>query len=79
MNERSPWATYHALMDGGLISLDKHLGVRTVGVGENWWMLVVKCVLKVAVQESKEACITDQLCVGVMASIKSSIYTIFLL
>ena len=32
-NECPPWSAYHALMDGRLISLDKHNGVRPVGVG----------------------------------------------
>ena len=49
-------------MSGQIIFLDKHPGVLPVEVGENWRMLVVKYVLKVAGQEEKEVCGTYQLC-----------------
>ena len=69
----------NALMLGSLIGLDKHPGVRPVGVGETWRRLMAKCVLKVAGQEAKEACGTDQLCGGMEADIEGGIHAMRLL
>ena len=46
-NQRPPWASYHALITGRLITLDKQLGSRPVKVGETWLRLMAKCVLRV--------------------------------
>ena len=59
-NEQPPWAAYHALMDGRLIYLDKHPGVWPMEVEETWRRMMAKCVIKVAGQEAKEACGTEQ-------------------
>ena len=35
-NGSPPWAAYCTFISGRLISLVKQLGMRTIGVGENW-------------------------------------------
>ena len=62
-----------------LIVLDKHLGVRPVGLVETRQRMMEKCVLKVTGQEAKEACRTDQLCGGIEAGIKGGIHIMRLL
>ena len=42
--------------------LDKHPGVRPVGVGETWWRLFAKIVLKFMGPEATMACQDDHLC-----------------
>ena len=64
-NEHPRWVDYHVLMFGGIIGLEEHPGVKPLGVGETWQRLLLKCVLKVAGEEVKEACVTDQLNGGV--------------
>ena len=41
-NGRPPWYAYRALMSFRMIALDKQPGVRSVGVGETWWRLMLK-------------------------------------
>ena len=53
-NGRTPWVAYQALMSGCLIALDKQPGVRPVGVGETWRLLMEKCVLQVTGQDEKD-------------------------
>ena len=50
-----------------------------MGVGENWRKLVKKCILKVAGQEEKESCGTDQMCGGIDAGVEGSINVMHLL
>ena len=64
-----PWAAYRALMSVRLIALDKHPGIRPVGVGETWRRLMAKCLLRVAGPDMKAACGTTQLAGGVKAVI----------
>ena len=77
--ERPPWDSYCTLMSGHLIVWYRNPGVRSVGVGGTWWRLVPKCVLKVAVQDADEGCITDQLCGGMEDWIENGIHSIILL
>ena len=42
-------------MSGRLIALDKHPGIRPVGVGETWRRLMAKCMLQVMGPEAKAA------------------------
>ena len=78
-NERPPWATYIILMSGRLIGLNKHPGVRPVGVGEAWRRLMANCVVKVTGQELKEACGTNQICGGTEEGIEEGIKVMLLL
>ena len=66
-------------MYGQLIVLNKHTGVRPVGVGEIWMRLVDKCVLKVFGQEVKEACSTEKMCGGMVAGFEDGIHAMRLL
>ena len=54
-NRSPPWAAYHEFMLGHLIALYKQPGVWPVGVGETWWRLISKIVLKVTVSEATMA------------------------
>ena len=45
-------------MDAHLIVMDKHPRVKPVDVGETWWQMMDKCMLKLSGQEAKEACRT---------------------
>ena len=73
-NGRPPWAVQRALMSGRMIALDKHPGIRLVGVGETWRRLMTKCLLRVAGPEAKAACGTTQLAGGVEAGIEGAIH-----
>ena len=64
-NGRPAWAAYRALMSGRLIALDKQNVIRPAGVGETWWRMMAKCLLRVARPEAKAACRTMQLAGGV--------------
>ena len=59
-----------------MIALDKHPGIRPVGVGETWRRLMAKCLLKVAGTEAKTAYGTTQLAGGLEAGIESAIHAI---
>ena len=61
-------------MSGRLIALDKQPGVRPVGVGETWWHVFSKIVLKVTVLEATMAFRDDQLCAGLVAEINCTIH-----
>ena len=61
-------------MSGRMIALDKKPGVRPVGVGENWRILMEKCLLRVKGQEAKAACRTEQLAGGKEAGIDGGIH-----
>ena len=65
---------YRAFMSGRLIVIDKHPGVRPVGVGETWRRLFSKIVLKVMGPESTMACQGDQLCSGLKVLIDGAIH-----
>ena len=66
-NWRLPWVAYRALMSGRLIDLEKHPGIRLVGVGETWQRMMAKFLLKVAGAEAKASCGTTQLVGGLEA------------
>ena len=78
-NGRPPWAAYRALMSGRLIALDKQPGIRPVGVGEIWWRLMGKCLLRVAGPEAKSACGMTQLAGGVEAGKEGAIHAMHVL
>ena len=69
-NSYPPWVAYRALMLVRLIGLDKYPGVRTLGAGETWRWMLVKCVLVVTGVDVKEACGTEQLFSGIEAGIE---------
>ena len=61
-------------MSGRLIALDKHPVVRLVGVGEMWWCLFAKIVLKVTGPEETMVCQDDHLCAVLKAEIDGMIH-----
>ena len=61
-------------MSGRLIALDKQPGIRLVGVGETWWRMMAKCLLRVVGPEAKAACGTTQLAGGVKVWIEGAIH-----
>ena len=68
-NSRPPWADYMALMLGHLIGINKCPGLRPVGVGETWYMMLAKCMMVVTVAEANESCGTEHLCGGLESGI----------
>ena len=60
--EKPPWAAYWAFTSGCLLALDKLPGLRLVGVGETWFHLFAKCVLKVTGYDATHTCRDDQIC-----------------
>ena len=61
-------------MSGQLIALDKHPGVRPVGIGETWRRLLAQIALKVTGPEEKIVCQDDQLCTVIKARIYEAIH-----
>ena len=53
--------------------LDKQPDVRPVGVGETWWRLFSKIVLKVT---GPETTIAFQLCAGLKAGIDGAVHVV---
>ena len=67
---------YPEFMLGRLIALGKQPGVHLVGVGESWWRLFAKIVLKVAGTEATMACWDEQLCAGLKVRIDGAIHRV---
>ena len=61
-------------MSGRLIAMDKHPGIRLVGVGETWRRLMANCLLHVTGSEAKAACRNTHLAVEVEAGIEGAIH-----
>ena len=61
-------------MSGRLIVLDKQPGIRLFVVGETWWCLFSKIVLKVTGTEATMSCQDDQLCARLKEGIDSAIH-----
>ena len=61
-------------MSGHLIALEKQPGVRPICVGETWWRLFDKIVLKFTRPESTMTCQYDQLCAVLKAVTDGAIY-----
>ena len=75
----SPLAAYRELILGRLIGVDKCAGVRSAGVSDTCWRLLVKCVVAVTGEEANEACGTEQIYRGVEARIEGGIHTLWIL
>ena len=54
--------------------LEKHTGIRPVGVGETWRFMMAKCLLWLTGKEAKNACGTAQLAGVVEAGIEGGIH-----
>ena len=55
-NGSPPWAAYREFVSGRMIALDKHHGVRLVGVGKILRRIFAKIVLKDTGLEATMAC-----------------------
>ena len=75
-NGSPPWTAYRVFMSGRLIALYKQPGVRLVGVGKTWRLLLSKIVLKVTGQEATMAYQYDQLCAGLKALIDGAVHVV---
>ena len=60
-------------MNGRLIALEKHPGVRTVGVLETWRRIFAKCVMRITGLESTSTCQDDNLCAGLTSGIYGTV------
>ena len=78
-NHRPPWVVYQSFMAGQLIGIDKEPGVRSVGVGETCFRMVVKCVLSVAGTEAKYACGMEKFCILMEAIIEGGFHAMWML
>ena len=67
---------YHTFMSVRLIAIDKQPRVCPVGVGEMWWRLFSKIVLKVNGLEATMACQDGQVCAGPKAVIDGVIHRV---
>ena len=61
-NGNLTWAAYRSFMSGQLILLNKHPGLRPVGVGETWQRFFANILIKVTRVEAAMPCQDDQLC-----------------
>ena len=75
----SPLAAYRELILGRLIGVDKCAGVRSAGVSDTCWRLLVKCVVAVTGEEANEAYGTEQIYGGLEARIEGGIHTLWIL
>ena len=51
-----PWAAYCALMACCLVAVDKHPGLRPMGIGETLHRALDKLVMRAASDQAKTAC-----------------------
>ena len=75
-NKNKTWEVDIYFMFVHLITLDKYLIVRTVGVRENRRQLFAKCVLKVMVTKYTNACHDDHICAGPKEEIDGDIHDV---
>ena len=75
-NGSPPWAAYLVFMLDLLIALDKHPGVRPVGVGETCRRIFAKIVLEVTAPEAIMECQYDQLRAGLKAGIHGAVHRV---
>ena len=70
------WAAYRALMACHLVTLDKRLWVRPVGIGEMLRRALAKIVMRAARDQAKMACANLQLCAGLYAGIEGETHDV---
>ena len=73
-NMSPPYEAYCAFMFGCLILLDKHPGVRPVGVRETWRHIFARIVLKTTGLEATMSFQDKQLCAGIKAGIGGEVH-----
>ena len=70
------WAAYCAFMSGHLIALDKHTGMRTVGVRETRRRIFAKTVLKFTGPEATMAYQDEHMCAGLTVGIGGAFHKV---
>ena len=75
-NQILPWSKVRALVSGRLIALDKHPGVRPIGIGECLRIIVCKSVAEFTKIDLEETCSTDQLACGMKVGVESAIHAL---
>ena len=61
-NSSPPWDSYHTLMSCRLISLDKSLGLRFVGIREMLHRTLTKLIMRASGDQENMACGNLQMC-----------------
>ena len=75
-NQILPWSKVRALVSGGLIALDKCLGVRPLGIDECLLRINCKNVTEFTKIDLEETCSTDQLACGLKAGVEGTIHAL---
>ena len=75
-NSSPPWSAYRALMACCLVTLDKRIGVRPMGIGETLRQALAKLVMRAAGYQAKTACGNLQLCAGLEAGIEGATHDV---
>eukprot|EP00980_Cylindrotheca_fusiformis_P020458 scaffold7505_cov146-Cylindrotheca_fusiformis.AAC.1 len=73
-NSYPPWEAYRAFKAGRLIALDKQPGVRPIGVGDIFFRLFAKVLLKSCASSATQACGADQLCAGLRGGVEGAVH-----
>ena len=71
-----PRDAYCSLVPCSLVALDKHPGVRPVGMGETLCRAITKIVMRAAADQTNMACGSLQMCAGLGASIEGETHTV---
>uniref|UniRef100_A0A1X7SXQ2 Reverse transcriptase domain-containing protein n=1 Tax=Amphimedon queenslandica TaxID=400682 RepID=A0A1X7SXQ2_AMPQE len=69
------WNLIRALLANRLIALDKHPGIRPIGIGETLRRILSKVVCLITRTDAEEVCGSSQLCAGVQCSIEGAIHS----
>ena len=74
-NSTVDWNLICALLANRLIALDKHPGIRPIGIGETLRRILSKVVCLITRTDAEEVCGSSQLCAGVPCSIEGAIHS----
>ena len=74
-NSTVDWNLICALLANRLIALDKHPGIRPIGIGETLRCILSKVVCLITRTDAEEVCGSSQLCAGVPCSIEGAIHS----
>ena len=75
-NSSLTWAAYYAMMVCRPIALDKHPGVRPIGIGETLCRAIANLVMRAAGDQAKTAHGIPQLCAGLEDGIEGATHAV---